>query len=103
MGGRRAIEEPRVAQHHMIQLMHDQHEEVFVCAAMVSHKLRIDEQPWTNRALHSGCGDRFVDCDVQQPEQLLKLPGGGGNDVEDAASQTVGGGAVHGCASRVNF
>ena len=68
MGGRRAIEEPRVAQHHMIQFMHDQHEEVFVGAAMVSHKLRIDEQPWANPALHRGSGNRFVDGDVHQSE-----------------------------------
>ena len=61
-------EKPRVAEDHVMQLVQDQHEEVFVGAAMFRDELRIEPQARARRAINAGGRHRVVGRDVEQAE-----------------------------------
>ncbi|MAE76470.1 MAG: hypothetical protein CMJ85_06355 [Planctomycetes bacterium] len=87
---RDAGEQPRVPQDDVLQLVHDEHQQVSVALAVLLDELWVEQHARRERALH-GCGRHGIaEYDVDQPQQLLHLETGGRNHVEQARAQASG-------------
>ena len=80
----------RVAEHHMVEFVQDEHEEVLVGAAVFLDEAGIETQARARGAVHAGGRDRIIENDVEQREKFLHLPSGGGDHIVNTGSDVVG-------------
>lgn len=74
----------------MMEFMQDEHEQVLVGAAVFRDELRIEPQAGARGTIDTGGRHRVVGGDVEQAQQLLHLPCGGGHHIENAAPNPGG-------------
>jgi len=84
VGRRDPLEEPRVAEQHVVQLVQDQREELLVGPAVRLDEAWVDQEPRIPAKRHSGRGDRLGLLHVEQAQQGLEAVGHGGEQVEQA-------------------
>ena len=81
-----ARKQPRVAEDHVVQLVHHQQEQIAIPLAVLGQEVRIEQQARCAGAL-DGCGGHgLAELDVEQAQQFLHLEGCGRQDVEDAVA-----------------
>ena len=95
VGAGRALEQAGMAEHDMVEFVQHEHEEVFVGAAIVGDEAWIQAQARANGAIDASRGYRFIHHDIEQREEFLHLPSGGGNDIINAGSDLI---RVHGAS-----
>jgi len=92
--GRLALVEPRVTQDHMVQLVHDEHDELLRRVGVRGHELRIHEEPRPCRALDRGGRDIGRFDDLGELQERRQPVGRGWEGVEQSVGD--GGVQVHG-------
>ncbi len=98
--GRHAREEARVAEEHVVQLVHHEDEEVRVGLAVLLDEARVDAQDGPALAADAGGGHVLARLDAEELEQRAQGVAARGDGVEDAADEGVGfGGGGHRASS----
>ena len=72
-----------------MQLVHHEHEEVGVGAALLPHEDRVDAEHRAALAADAGGGDVLARLDAEEREKGVQGVAAGGDGVEDAADEVV--------------
>ena len=76
-----------VAQEHMVELMHYQHQEFLGAGRVLVNEFRVDQESWLNTALDSGSGYAGALHNVHQSQQPRQGIGAAGKGVQNPFGQ----------------
>jgi hypothetical protein len=83
-----------VAEEHVVELVHHEHEEMGVGLAVLGHEPRVDAEHGAALAGDGRGGHVFARLDAEEREQRAQGVAAGGDGIEHAADEGVGFGSV---------